>query len=156
MAEVRLLDKVAPFHYVYFVRANEIGLTKVGRSRNLGQRFHALTKRMGPLTLLCCIPTFDPNLESQIHHLLRTYRYDEFGKEREWFLIPEEQLFIVIKEIIRGFRNWSDPAPRRIFAGKSFLNFENHEIRHNESRVIAGRYGPRMHWGDTPKREGGE
>lgn len=119
VVEVKVLDKITPFHYVYFVRANETGLTKIGRTKNLGQRFAGLKSRVGPLTLLCCIPTFDSYLETQILKILRSHSID--GKEREWFTLPEEVLFIVIKEVLRGFRNWSEEPTPRIQNGRSFF-----------------------------------
>jgi hypothetical protein len=133
MSDVSVLDKVVPFHYVYFVRARKSGLVKIGRTKNLGQRLQELTAYVGPLTLLCCIPTFDPYLETQVIKFLKSHSknlhwttLEEGG--REWFTIEDEQLFIILKEILKGFRNWSDAAPSRIEAGKSFVRVRDGEL----------------------------
>ena len=117
MASVSVLDFVAPYHYVYFIRALNTGLVKIGRTKNLGHRFAQLTSLVGPLKIIGCIPTFDPYLENQIHRLLKSHQVrlgDKAVGLTEWFQLSDEVAVIVIKEILRGIRSWSEEPTARV------------------------------------------
>lgn len=120
------MSRVATPGYVYFLKAEDTSMVKIGKTKNDPKLRRKDIRNMSPVHLysigLLSAPDYS-KLEREMHELFAPYRH-----HGEWFEFPDDQVSCLKRSVKRKKNKHPKDGGNMLFDEKTFRDFWNREI----------------------------